>query len=135
MPKIESLVAAVFDTHAWVWASAGDPRARKLEDFSGAVVVSAISLWEVSMLSMKGRLQLKPDDTTWFSENLEPPVTLSPLTPEICIASSSLPEFHGDPADRIIVATAMTLGIPLITADEKIISWNEKQRLLQVIEI
>jgi PIN domain nuclease of toxin-antitoxin system len=44
-------------------------------------------------------------------------------------------DFHGDPADRIIVATAMTLGIPLITADEKIIRWNESQRLLQVIAI
>lgn len=48
-------------------------------------------------------------------------------------ASCRLPDFHGDPADRIIVATAITLGIPLITADEKIIRWNEAQRMLQVI--
>lgn len=135
MLNIESLVAAVLDTHAWVWASAGDSRARTLQNFSGAAVVSAISVWEVSMLSMKGRLELKPDEAIWFSENLESPVTLSPLTPEICIASSRLPDFHGDPADRIIVATAMTLGIPLITADEKIIRWNENQKLLQMIAI
>jgi len=135
MLNIESLIAAVFDTHAWVWASAGDPRARALENFSGTAVVSAISVWEVSMLSMKGRLELKPDEASWFSENLEPPLNLTPLTPEICITSSRLPDFHGDPADRIIVATAMTLGIPLITADEKIIRWNEDQRLLQVVAI
>ena len=135
MLTIESLVAAVLDTHAWVWVSAGDSRARKLENFTGAAVVSAISVWEVSMLSMKGRVELKPDEATWFLDNLESPVTLSPLTPEICITSSRLIDFHGDPADRIIVATAITLGIPLITADEKIIRWNESQQLLQVIAI
>lgn len=57
----------------------------------------------------------------------------APLTAEISMASCRLPDFHGDPADRIIVATAITLGIPLITADEKIIRWNEIQRMLQVI--
>lgn len=135
MLKVESLVAAVFDTHVWVWAAAGDSRASVIENFSGTAIISAISLWEVSMLSMKGRLELKPDEASWFSANLESPATLSPLTPEICMTSCSLPDFHGDPADRIIVATAIALGIPLITADEKIIHWNEKQRLLQVIEI
>lgn len=43
-----------------------------------------------------------------------------------------LPDFHGDPADRLIVATAMTLGIPLITADDKIIRWNDAQRMVHV---
>ena len=61
------------------------------------------------------------------------PVSLAPLTAEISLTSCRLPDFHGDPADRIIVATAITLGIPLITADEKIIRWNEMQRMLQVI--
>lgn len=133
MPKIENLIAAVFDTHVWVWAAAGDPRAEKLRDFSGAAIISAISQWEVSMLAMKGRLSLLPDEESWFSANLESPVSLAPLTAEISRASCRLPDFHGDPADRIIVATAITLGIPLITADEKIIRWNETQRMLQVI--
>lgn len=85
------------------------------------------------MLAMKGRLSLMPDEESWFSANLASPVSLAPLTAEISLASCRLPDFHGDPADRIIVATAMTLGIPLITADEKIIRWNEEKRLLQVI--
>lgn len=135
MPKIENLVAAVFDTHVWVWASAGDSRADAIQKFSGAAIISAISLWEVSMLSMKGRLELKPDEASWFNANLQSPVTLTPLTPEICITSSRLPDFHGGSADRIIVATAITLGIPLITADEKMIRWNETQRLMQVIAL
>jgi len=133
MPKIEHLVAAVLDTHVWVWAAAGDARAEKMGAFSGTAIISAISQWEVSMLSMKARLKLLPDDEAWFSENLEPPVSLAPLTAEISMSSCRLPDFHGDPADRIIVATAMVLGIPLITGDEKIIRWNEAQKLLQVI--
>lgn len=135
MLKIENLVAAVFDTHVWVWSAAGDPRAEKLRDFSGTAIISAISQWEVSMLAMKGRLSLMPDEESWFSANLEQPVSLAPLTAEISLASCRLPEFHGEPADRIIVATAITLGIPLITADEKIIRWNETQRLVQVISL
>lgn len=135
MPKIENLVAAVLDTHIWVWAAAGDVRAEKLGVFSGTAIISAISQWEVSMLSMKGRLNLLPDDETWFSENLEAPVCLAPLTAEISMASCRLPDFHGDPADRIIVATAHVLGIPLITADEKIIRWNDGRKMLQVIAL
>lgn len=135
MPKIENLVAAVFDTHVWIWASAGDPRAVALESFSGTAIIPAISQWEVAMLAMKGRLDLKPSAETWFSENLEPPVSLSPLTSEISLISCALPSFHGDPADRLIVATAISMGIPLITSDEKIIRWNESHRMLQVIPL
>ncbi len=133
MLRIENLVAAVFDTHVWVWSAAGDPRAEKLRDFSGTAIISAISQWEVSMLAMKGRLSLLPDEKSWFSANLKSPISLAPLTAEISLTSCRLPNFHGDPADRIIVATAITLGIPLITADEKIIRWNEETRMVQVI--
>jgi PIN domain nuclease of toxin-antitoxin system len=133
MPKIENLIASVFDTHVWVWSAAADPRAEKLRNFSGTAIISAISQWEVSMLTMKGRLVLKPDEETWFSANLSSPVSLAPLTAEICLASCRLPDFHGDPADRIIVASAITMGIPLITADQEIIRWNEQQQILQVI--
>jgi PIN domain nuclease of toxin-antitoxin system len=85
------------------------------------------------MLAMKGRLSLKPDEETWFSANLAAPVSLAPLTAEIALTSCRLTDFHGDPADRIIVATAIAMGIPLITADEKIIHWNETRGQLQVI--
>ncbi|RYD46974.1 MAG: type II toxin-antitoxin system VapC family toxin [Verrucomicrobiaceae bacterium] len=135
MLKIENLVAAVFDTHVWVWSAAGDAKAENLKSFSGTAILSAISLWEVSMLATRGRLTLLPDEETWFSHNLESPISLAPLTAEIALASCRLPDFHGDPADRIIVATAITLGIPLITGDEKIIRWNHEKKLLQVIEL
>lgn len=135
MPKIENIIAAVFDTHVWVWSAAGDSRAGKLRGFSGTAIISVISQWEVSMLVMEGRLSLEPDEETWFSTNLEPPASLAPLTAEISMASCRLPDLHGDPADRIIVATAITLGIRLITAEEKIIQWNETERMHQVIAL
>ena len=135
MPKPKNLVAAVLDTHIWVWAAAGDARASALKDFRGAAIVSAISTWEVSMLEMKNRLVLKPDTESWLQENLASPVSLEPLSPEISLTSCQLPDFHGDPADRIIVATAIILGVPLITADQKIVAWNEQHKVLQVIKL
>ena len=135
MLKIENLVAAVLDTHVWVWAAAGDSRADGIRGFSGTAMISAISMWEISMLVMKNRLELLPDEESWFAANLRPPVSLAPITAEISTASCRLPGFHGDPADRIIVATAIILGLPLITADEKIIRWNKARRAVPVISL
>ena len=50
MPPLEQIGAAVLDTHAWVWMSAGAPEARKAAAFRGRSIVSAISVWEVAML-------------------------------------------------------------------------------------
>lgn len=135
MQPLEQIGAAVLDTHAWVWMSAGAPEARKAATFRGRSIVSAISVWEVAMLAEKGRLELTPDVDTWISENLKRPVELEPISPGICIASSRLPEFHGDPADRLIVATAMTLGLPLMTADKKILEWNKTHAALQILNL
>jgi len=132
---LESIRAAVFDTHAWVWASAGDQRARAAASFRGQTILSAISLWEISMLESKGRLELLPDLDTWIEKNLAPPVELAPLSPAICVASVRLPDFHGDPADRLIVATAIVLGVPLVTADKSILDWNKSLSQLQTIAL
>lgn len=133
MPKIEQLRAAVLDTHIWVWLSSGDPKAKAFAGFRGQPIVSAISLWEVSMLAAKGRLELKPDAQTWIETNLQDPVELEPMTPEICVQSCALDDFHGDPADRIIVATALTLGTPLLTLDREIIRWSKEHPGLVVL--
>lgn len=136
MLKVKNLIAAVFDTHVWVWSAAGDSRAEKIRDFSGTAIISAISQWEVSMRAMKGRLTLMPDAESWSYANLESAsVSLAPLTAGISVASCRLPDFYGHPAVRIIVAIALSLGIPLITADEKIIRWNETQRMVQLVAL
>jgi PIN domain nuclease of toxin-antitoxin system len=135
MPAVEHLRAAVLDTHAWIWLSAGDERAASLKTFRGRAVVSAISVWEVAMLESKGRLDLEPTLEEWVESNLRPPVELEPIHPAISIRSCQLADFHGDPADRLIVATAIVLGVPLITADAKIIEWSRRNPALQVIEM
>jgi PIN domain nuclease of toxin-antitoxin system len=135
MQNLDRIGAAVLDTHAWLWISAGTPEAVAAATFRGRCIVSAISVWEVSMLAEKGRLELVPDLDGWISANLTAPVELEPISPPICIASCRLPEFHGDPADRLIVATAITLGLPLFTADKKIIEWNQSQARLQILSL
>lgn len=132
---LEKIEAAVFDTHIWLRASAGDPQLGELRKFQGTAIVSAISVWEAAMLAAKGRIDLRPDAERWIRENLKAPVRLEPLHPEISIESCRLEDFHGDPADRIIVATALVLGTPLITADRQIIGWNERRARLQIIRL
>ena len=96
--------------------------------------VSAISIWEIGMLEAKGRVRFDIDCLDWIDEALGlPGVSLMPLTPSICIRSSRLPEgLHGDPADRIIVATARELGAILVTRDERILRYSEAGHLNSV---
>lgn len=129
---LHNCAAAVFDTHAWVWFCAGDKRMASWQDFSGRIILSAISLWEVSMLAEKGRLALEPDVQTWLTLNSAFPIEIEPLTIRICAESARLNNFHGDPADRLIVATALSLGLPLVTTDHEILTWAKSSRRLRV---
>ncbi len=124
---LQRVSSVVLDTHVWVWASAGDIRAALLKDYGGRCVIPAISVWEVGMLCAKGRLTLKPDCQKWVRSNLISPAHLQPLLPSIALRSCELAQFHGDPADRMIVATALELHQPLVTADSRIIEWFHSQ--------
>jgi PIN domain nuclease of toxin-antitoxin system len=98
--------------------------------------ISAISVWEIGMLEVKGRINFEIDCMEWINRALNVPgISLVPLTPEIAISSSRLPgDFHGDPADRIIVATARKTGALLITNDNQILTYG-KQNYLKVLSI
>ncbi len=117
----------LLDTHVWVWWVHGDPipfelsQAIELREHEG-FAVSAISCWEVAKLVEYGRLKLPVYIDDWFDQALgESGIRLIPLTPRIATESASLPgDFHRDPADQIIVATARILKLPLATCDEKI---------------
>jgi len=87
--------------------------------------VSVISCWEIAKLVQYRRLELPCSLDDWFEQVLEyPGVQLLALTPEIAIESTMLPgEFHRDPADQIIVATARLYGCPLVTLDDKILKY------------
>lgn len=124
----------LLDTHVLVWLLEGDPRLSKtaverIEQAAqdNAVLVAAITPWEIGMLVAKGRLTLARDVQEWIAEALaQPGLALAPLDPAIAIASTRLPgELHGDPADRMLAATARHLEAILITADEKLLAYGE----------
>lgn len=120
----------VLDTHAWVWwtneSTKLTPHAKERIQESDSVGVSAISCWELAMLVAKGRLGLSVDVQVWLDLALQrPKIVLLPLTPEIAVLSTRLPgDFHGDPADRLIVASSLVHKAALISKDEKIQQWG-----------
>lgn len=125
----------LLDTHVWVWLMLGDDRLgsrsrRMLERAvpDGLLRVSVISVWEVAMLEAKGRLTLATDCESWVREALSAPgIGMADLTPSVAISSTRLPgSFHGDPADRILVATARELGAVLLTADATILDYGRE---------
>jgi len=90
------------------------------------VIVSCISAWEISMLIEKGRLVLSMDVASWLDHVSQiNGVRFMPIDNEIGVKATMLPgEFHKDPADRMIVATARKLAVPLVTADAKMIQYE-----------
>lgn len=121
----------VLDTHIWVWWVHGAEQLTPVQqeaitaNETDVIGVSAISCWEVAKLVEYGRLELPSALKEWFEQALSyPGVQLLALTPEIVIESTKLPgEFHRDPADQIIVATARVYGCPLVTSDDKILNY------------
>jgi len=133
MPIDEPPGPLVLDTHVWVWLVRGDKRLRPaLPTIDRATAadrlrVSAISAWEIGMLTAKGRLQLSADPLDWVERALSAPgISLVPLTPRIAIEATRLPsppDLRGDPADRIIAATARVLGATLLTRDAHLLAY------------
>lgn len=93
--------------------------------FSDGAYVSAITCWEISMLASKGKLVLPGGLGAWVEGTLaQPGIFLAPIEPEIGVDAGQLTgDLHGDPADRIIIATARALRCALLTADEAILAY------------
>ena len=112
----------VLDTHAWIWWTAApdrlSARARHAIEQASEVGVAAISCWEVAMLVEKARLELDRDVLVWVQQALaQPRCAFLPLTPGIAVAAAHLSDEGGDPADRLIAATAISQRAPLVTKD------------------
>jgi PIN domain nuclease of toxin-antitoxin system len=126
--------SVLLDTCAVIFVANGDPitaRARAAIQRAArgdGVLVSPVSAWEVGMLSRPSRkvpVRFLPDPKTWFARVLaQTGVREAPLTPEIAIDSSFLPApIHGDPADRLLIATARSLNVPIVTRDRLIVDY------------
>jgi PIN domain nuclease of toxin-antitoxin system len=127
----------LLDTHIWVWWLLHDSplpgRERKaLDDAAGdrGIHLPAICQWESQMLHAKRRINLPLPFPAWLRRATAPDMlTVLPLDAEAVIAVNDLPDtFHGDPADRMIVATARAYDLPLATHDEGI----RKSRLVKI---
>lgn len=124
----------LLDTHVWIWLMSGDQTLRSSAALPAieaaievrALRVSVISVWEVGMLDSQDRIGLPNGCEAWTRQALSAPgISLAPLTPQVALASSRLPGIiHGDPADRILVATARSLDATLITRDRRILEYS-----------
>lgn len=122
-------MSVLLDTHVWVWwltpvspLSSAERTALDAAADRGEVRLAAISLWEVQVLHAKKRLALPVAFPTWVRQAAdERMLSVIPLDVHAVTALDSLPgSFHGDPADRLIVATARAHGLPLATRDARI---------------
>jgi PIN domain nuclease of toxin-antitoxin system len=121
----------VLDTHIWVWwvhnETQLNDRQRELirEHEDEGLGVSIFSCWEVAKLVELERLSLHCSIDEWLETALQyPGVQLLALTPEIVVESTQLrDEFHRDPADQLIVATARIYDCPLLTVDDRILKY------------
>lgn len=124
---------AIVDTHIWIWyldgqvegmASSAVELLRRCVRGEG-LLVSDISVWEVGTKVAKGKLELLPNVSAWVERaSRRPGFSYVLLDREILLASTQLPgTVHGDPADRMLIATAGLVAAPLVTADGAIIDY------------
>lgn len=116
--------AILLDTCALLWLGLGNDRlslsARQVIEETEVVYVSPISLWEISNKYSGGGLSLKLPPRQWFAKVCEwHKLSILPLSAEAMIRAGELPRHHKDPADRIIIASALEANLTVVTADRR----------------
>lgn len=115
----------ILDTHVWIWWTS-DPRrlsrnARRTVESARRLSISAISCWEVATLAARGGIRLDRGPLEWMEQSIaERGIELLPITPAVAVRAAQLGEgFLGDPADRLVMATALAHAGVLVTKDER----------------
>ena len=126
----------LLDTHIALWLDSGDDRlrasTRALIDGcwqnGGAILLSAITVWEIALLVDTGRIDLDVPVAVWIERFLDcPGIEAVPLGHQAASRSYQLHHLeHRDPADRLLIATAIELACPLVTYDERIVRFGKK---------
>jgi PIN domain nuclease of toxin-antitoxin system len=124
-------MTVVLDTSALVWAFEGSSllgrQAEREVDravTSGVAHVSAISFWELALKIRKKKFRLSRPIADWRSDVLRLGVREVSVDGVIGIEANGLKDIHDDPADRLIIATALRLGASLITSDGRLLEWK-----------
>lgn len=126
----------LLDTHVWIWLLNGDESlsvsfredADRLS-LQEAVYLSPISIWEIGMLVEKKRILIEMDCMDWVQQALsQSGIIIAPISPRIAVESCRLPgNVHGDPADRLLLATAHEENLVLVTCDEKLLRYGQER--------
>ena len=125
----------LLDTHAWLWLISDPARlsgaARAAVDAAERLGVCTISCWELGMLAQSGRIRIDREPRAWMRQALADQRTEAiPLSAETALSAALLPvSFPGDPADRIIFATAVDHGIRLVTRDERMSAYDPSRTI------
>ncbi len=126
----------LLDTNVLIWLATGNPflgpETRAVIErawTSVGIAASAISFWEIAMLRSKDRLPPRVEPAPFLTELRDRGMSVIDVTAEIGIRAGLLEGLHGDPADRVIVATALD-GHELVTGDRQILSWNGPLRTI-----
>ena len=128
----------LLDTHTWIWWNMTPQNlSQRVIDLVSDInsydemLLSAISPWEFSKLLEKQRIGISCHPEDWIITALDmPKLRLVPLTPILSYRSTILPQpFHSDPADQIIVATALGENATILTKNEKILAYKRVKSL------
>lgn len=117
----------LLDTHVWLWSLLDPGRLKPavrvaLAKPDAALWLSPISVWEALTLARRGRLRLDADPVAWVERALaSAPLEEAPFTLDVAVAGAAVDLPHGDPADRLLVATARVFDLTLVTADRRLI--------------
>ena len=120
----------LLDTHTWIWMLEGSPRLRPrtrdlILDEENELLLSVASLWEIAMKMRSGKLNLPLHTEAEVRAQLTATrVDTVPIELGDTVAAGALPPHHGDPFDRMIVAQAQRLGIPILTVDRRIVAYD-----------
>ena len=117
------MTSYVLDTHVWLWLQTAPERIRDevvdlLADRANTLLLSAASSWEIAIKYRLGKLPLPEPPAEYVPERMRlSGVTALPVEPAHALRVADLPEHHGDPFDRLIIAQAQLLNVPIVTAD------------------
>jgi PIN domain nuclease of toxin-antitoxin system len=120
----------LIDTHVWLWMQANpgrlsDQTRELIEDSANELLLSAASAWEIAIKYRIGKLPLPDPPTSYVPDRMRRSGTTPlPVEPVHALRTSELPDHHNDPFDRLLIAQAQVLRIPIVTADKQLAAYE-----------